>query len=57
MKLINRFCTENESNKFEYQLLKTNITFLDTEICTNNLNYVNARTYRAKMVDKNCSNY
>ena len=54
MKLINRFCTENESNKFEYQLLKTNITFLDTEICTNNLNYVNARTYRAKMVDKNC---
>ena len=36
MKFVNEFSTKHDSNNFEYQILKTSITFLDTEVYIKN---------------------
>ena len=47
MKFLSALNTKHESIKFEYQVSKTSITFLDTEIYIKN-NKLHAKIYRKK---------
>ena len=47
MKFFNEFNTKHESIKFEYQISKTNIGFLDTKVYIEN-NKLYTKIYRKK---------
>ena len=51
MKFLNELNTKHESIKFEYQISKTSMAFLDTEICIKN-NNLYTKIYRKKQIVK-----
>ena len=50
MKFLNELNTKHESIKFEYQISKTSITFLDTEVYIEN-NKLYTKIYKIKKTD------
>ena len=54
MKFLNELYTKEESSKFEYQISKTSITFLDTEVYIKN-NKLHTKVYRKKQIVKHSS--
>ena len=54
MKFLNELHTKHESIKFEYQISKTSIIFLDTEVCIKN-NKLYTKIYRKKQIVKHSS--
>ena len=54
MKFLNELNTKEESSKFEYQISKTSITFLDTEVYIKN-NKLYTKIYRKKQIVKHSS--
>ena len=54
MKFLNELNTKHESIKFEYQISKTSITFLDTEVYIKN-NKLYTKIYRKKQIVKHSS--
>ena len=54
MKFLNELNTKHESIKFEYQISKTSMAFLDTEICIKN-NNLYTKIYRKKQIVKHSS--
>ena len=54
MKFLNGLYTKHESIKFEYQISKTSIAFLDTQAYIKN-NRLYTKTYRKKQIVKHSS--
>ena len=54
MKFLNELNTKHKSIKFEYQISKTSMAFLDTEICIKN-NNLHTKIYRKKQIVKHSS--